>query len=278
MWNRAPRRKRTRARAPGPARGVRQPGCGAQKASRRFRARGNAVPRYASAAAMLLRARNFCTGRTVNRRPAFVNHGATLAFPGSPGAGEKAPGATYAGGGVLLVRRAGSMRPQLRPHAGARSQALTSWPPGNTNELHLWGSSSAGRASPSQGGGRGFKSLLLHQEFQKGETSPGACLPFVFSTCDGLAKTRPLTGKGLLARAPRLQLLPPFDRLARRGPCHPQKGAPGGSGGRNLARKILTLLLKMVVFFQEILTIFRRSRPCWQNSPPKTSSPCPRPS
>ena len=26
-----------------------------------------------------------------------------------------------------------------------------------------WGSSSAGRASPSQGGGRGFKSLLLHQ-------------------------------------------------------------------------------------------------------------------
>ncbi len=32
--------------------------------------------------------------------------------------------------------------------------------------LRAWGSGSAGRAPPSQGGGRGFKSLLLHQYFK----------------------------------------------------------------------------------------------------------------
>lgn len=51
----------------------------------------------------------------------------------------------------------------VRGRLQSRICRLTRSAVGTTRQFHLWGSSSAGRASPSQGGGRGFKSLLLHQ-------------------------------------------------------------------------------------------------------------------
>jgi hypothetical protein len=51
--------------------------------------------------------------------------------------------------------------------------------------IHLWGSSSAGRASPSQGGGREFKSPLLHHNMPdnglRSNRSPFFCSKFCVS-------------------------------------------------------------------------------------------------
>ena len=51
--------------------------------------------------------------------------------------------------------------------------------PGRVYKRWRWGSSSAGRAPPSQGGGRGFKSLLLHQIFQG--VTVMSCSPLFFT-------------------------------------------------------------------------------------------------
>ena len=68
--------------------------------------------------------------------------------------------------GARNVPRAGKAGRAGRDLYGSQpARALTRCPSRTTKQLHLWGSSSAGRASPSQGGGRGFKSLLLHQGF-----------------------------------------------------------------------------------------------------------------
>lgn len=121
-------------------------------------------------------------GRSLHHGRGDGNHGRGSAVGQEPGqcprmgkgfaaAGKAAPGC----GRFIKVRPTGPATPPASSSArrtlacawkNAARQALTRWAPRNTTQVHLWGSSSAGRASPSQGGGRGFKSLLLHQEFQ----------------------------------------------------------------------------------------------------------------
>ena len=108
------------------------------------------------------------SGRSVEHRATYGNGGAGGWACGSRADSAVIPSCTV--GAVLpALARPAATRPFPVPPAPAfraRTQALTTCRGSSKNHPHLWGSSSAGRASPSQGGGRGFKSLLLHQEFQ----------------------------------------------------------------------------------------------------------------
>ena len=157
---------RTRATGTGPggrASGGREPsGSRAKKTSLRSRARWQAAgPAHGVPAGDPIRPQCIYGEQS-------IDHSATCGNPNGKATLRRARG-TPGGPGPRLCA----------PRLCRLAQALTTCAARTTNQLHLWGSSSAGRASPSQGGGRGFKSLLLHQAFQgHGEShAPFCCGP-----------------------------------------------------------------------------------------------------
>ena len=180
------KRQRAHARAAAPA--VRT--CGSRAPARKDiaanRARGHSPPRRMPHAGKGLPSQKLCFAGSIDHpRPDGNARGRAAARGREPSAasGGGLGWPSCACGGCTMQRGRGLNRScracilsrvpprlavELRFCVHLRrplTQALTSCPARTTKQLHLWGSSSAGRASPSQGGGRGFKSLLLHQEF-----------------------------------------------------------------------------------------------------------------